>query len=103
MRAKEMAAAATFGRSSPSERARAVGELLWSSKLGNGSAAKDALVCVNATIQQHLAEASKVGSGAEDSGVARDAANRCGILVVNFALNQAMPVLVVDFRRGDCR
>ena len=56
MRSHEVAAGAAFGGNRPSEGSGAAGKLLWCREIRNGRATKNALVSVDAAIQQHLAK-----------------------------------------------
>ncbi len=59
------------------------------------------MVRVDAAVQEHLAECGEIGRGAEETGVTGHSANGEGVFVVNFAVHQAVPQVVVDFRWRD--
>src|ERR1700746_1852398 len=93
----KMAARTAFGRNRPPQGSRAPGELLRFRKFRNCCAAQNSPMGVYAAVQQHLAERSQVRRRAEYAGMARNSTNGRRIFIVNFALNQAMAVLIVDF------
>lgn len=82
----------------PAEGARSTRELLRRSELRYRRAPQNSLVRIHAAVEQHLAKRRQVWGRAKDSRVSRYTANRVRIFVVHFTLDQAMPVIVVDFR-----
>ncbi len=50
-----------------------------------------------------MAKGSKIGRGAEESGVAGDAADGEGVFVVDLALHQAVPQIVINLCRRNPR
>src|SRR5882757_10548257 len=96
-----MAAEATLSGNGPAERTRAARKLLRRCELRDGSAAQDAMMRIAPAVQQHLAERSQIGRGAENAGVARDTANGERVFVVHFALHQTMAQIVVDLCRSN--
>src|SRR5216683_7568405 len=98
-----MTAGAAFGGDGPSEGARAARKLLRSGELRDGRAPQDAVMRVDAAVQEHLAKGSKIGRGAEESGVAGDAADGEGVFVVDLALHQAVPQIVINLCRRNPR
>ena len=78
-----MAARAAFGWDGPAESAGAAGKLLRRGELGDGGALEDAIVSVDAAVEEHLAERGEVWRCAEDTRVAGDAADAEGVFVVN--------------------
>lgn len=99
VRGKIVSAQSTRRRHGPAERARSAGELLRRSELYNRRVPQDSLVRIDAAVQQHLAKRRQIWRGAEHSRVPGNAANRVRIFVVYFALDQPVPVIVVDLRR----
>ena len=83
--AEVLAAAARAAAGVPAERARAGRALGEQRDRGVGD---DARAVVLAAVEHHLREDGEVGGGAEQPGVAGDAAERVRVLVVHFALER---------------
>src|SRR6266403_2076377 len=96
-----MTAGAAFGGDGPAERTRTARKLLRRCELRDGSAAQDAMMRIGTAVQQHLAERSEIGRGAENAGVPGDAADGERVFVMHFALHQTMTQIVVNLRRSN--
>lgn len=101
MRRKEVAAGAAFGGHDPAERPGAVGEWLRCGELSNGGALEDALVSVNAAVEEHLAKRGQVRGRAEHAGVTGNAAHGVGVFVMHLALHEVVAEAGVEFRGSD--
>src|SRR5882757_244237 len=96
-----MTTGAAFGGNGPAERARAARKLLRRGELRDGSAAQDAMMRIGSAVQQHLAERSEIGRGAENAGVPGDTADGKRVFVVHFALHKTMTQIVVNLCRSN--
>src|SRR6267378_8840 len=98
MRRKIMPARSALGRHSPAQGPCPARKLLGRSELSNRRAPQNSLVRVNAAVQQHLAKRRQVRCCAEKSRMTRDASDGKRVLVVNFALHQLVPQVIVNLR-----
>src|SRR5712691_13007595 len=88
-----------LARGVPSERAARVGHARALREALHRLPRDDALVLEDAAAYEHLREAGEVGSGAEEAGVRRDAAQGGRVLVVHLAAQDvAAPGIVLGGR-----
>ncbi len=88
-RRKIPAARRIWRRHVPAQRARICGESRRGSELRDRGAPQHAPMCIDAAVQQHLAECGQVRCRRKHSGVARDPAHDPGIFIMHFASQEA--------------